>query len=98
MFYYLAMTNQNEVTEHNLVELVEFEGIMEAQILKTKLDSEGIPCMLKYDSIGMLLGITTNGLGKVKVMVPDDFLEKARELQLEDDHAEDDEQLPVSST
>ncbi len=98
MFYHLAMTNQNESTEHNLVELVEFEGIMEAQILKTKLDSDGIPCMLKYDSIGMLLGITTDGLGKVKVMVPDEFLERAREIQMEDDHAEDDEQLPDSSS
>jgi len=86
---------QIEQTDHHLVEVASFEGMMEAEILKTKLESFGIPSMLKYEALGHVLGITTNGLGLVQVMVaPEDF-DKAKELTEEDDHAEEDEQSPV---
>jgi hypothetical protein len=36
--------------------------------------------MLKFEAIGRVLGITTNGLGKVQVMVPSEYYEKAKEI------------------
>lgn len=64
----------------DLVELIEVEGMMEAEILQSKLQTFEIPSMLKYESMGRLCGITMDGLGKVKVMVPSAFIEQAREV------------------
>ncbi len=53
---------------------------MEAQIIKGRLESEGIPVLLNYESAGLVYGITVDGLGEVKVMVPKRLAEKAREI------------------
>jgi hypothetical protein len=66
--------------ETELIELIVIDGLMEAEIIKSKLDNFEIPCMLKFEAVGRLLGITSDGLGKVQVMVPPDFLEKAKEI------------------
>ncbi|HDP93920.1 MAG TPA: DUF2007 domain-containing protein [Candidatus Aminicenantes bacterium] len=68
----------------NLAELLVTDGLMEAEIIRAKLDSFGIPCMLKFESVGRLLAISMNGLGKVRIMVPPDRLEEARELMAVD--------------
>lgn len=54
--------------------------MMEAEIIQSKLKNFDVPCMLKYESMGRLCGITMDGLGKVKVMVPSAYYEKAKEL------------------
>ena len=66
--------------ENYLKELISTEGMVEAEIIKSKLESFSIPCMLKFEAIGRVLGITTNGLGKVQVMVPLEYYEKAKEI------------------
>ena len=53
---------------------------MEAQIIKGRLESEGIPVLLNYESAGLIYGITVDGLGEVKVMVPRCLAEEAREI------------------
>ncbi len=53
---------------------------MEAQIIKGRLESEGIPVLLKYESAGLVYGIMVDGLGEVKVMVPKRLAEEAREI------------------
>ena len=53
---------------------------MEAQIIKGRLESEGIPVLLNYESAGLVYGITVDGLGEVKVMVPKRLAEEAREI------------------
>ncbi len=58
--------------------LVVVEGMMEAEIIKTKLDSLNIPCFLKFESAGRLFGITMNGLGEVKIMVPSEYYSEAK--------------------
>ncbi|MGE5340442.1 MAG: putative signal transducing protein [Candidatus Omnitrophota bacterium] len=85
---------KNEQPFDELEELAQFEGMMEAEILKAKLESFGIPCMLKFEAVGRVLGITTDGLGKVQLMVPPSYLEKAQEILAEDDHAEENEPAP----
>jgi hypothetical protein len=66
--------------ETESVELMVVDGMMEAEIIKSKLDNFEIPCMLKFEAVGRLLGITFDGLGKVQVMVPPGYLEKAKEI------------------
>jgi len=66
--------------ETELIELRVVDGMMEAEIIKSKLENFEIPCMLKFEAVGRLLGITSDGLGKVQVMVPPDYLEKAKEI------------------
>ena len=55
-------------------------GQLEAQVIKTKLESAGIPALLDYESAGVVLGITVDGLGEVRVMVPDALAQEAEEL------------------
>ena len=53
---------------------------LEAQIIKGRLESEGIPVLLSYESAGLVYGITVDGLGEVKIMVPRDLAEEAKEI------------------
>ena len=53
---------------------------MEAQVIKGRLESEGIPVLLSYESAGLVYGITVDGLGEVKVMVPKRLAEEAKEI------------------
>jgi hypothetical protein len=69
----------NKMTE-NLKELLTVEGMVEAEIIKSKLVSYNIPCILQFESAGRLYGITMNGLGKVKVMVAPEDLQEALEV------------------
>ena len=66
-----------------------------AQIFKSKLEAAGIPVLLKYESAGLVFGITVDGLGEVKIMVPEAHAQEAEDLLREQDDAEfaDDDEL-----
>jgi hypothetical protein len=53
---------------------------MEAQIIKGRLESEGIPVLLSYESAGLIYGLTIDGLGEAKIMVPEHLADEAREI------------------
>jgi hypothetical protein len=53
---------------------------MEAQIIKGRLESEGIPALLSYESAGLVYGLTIDGLGEVKIMVPEHMASEAKEI------------------
>jgi hypothetical protein len=53
---------------------------LEAQIIKGRLESEGIPVLLSYESAGLIYGLTIDGLGEVKIMVPRHLAAEAREI------------------
>ena len=69
--------------DSDLKELTVVEGSMEAEIIKSKLESYDIPVLLQYEAAGRIFGITMDGLGKVKILVPEDLLEEARALLAE---------------
>ncbi len=71
------------MNDTNLKELMAVEGSMEAEIIKSKLESYDIPVLLQYEAAGRIFGITMDGLGKVKILVPEDLLEEARTLLAE---------------
>jgi len=64
--------------DNDIRELIVVDGMVEAEIIKTKLESFSIPCILKFESAGRLFGITMNGLGAVKIMVPSEYYEEAK--------------------
>jgi hypothetical protein len=55
-------------------------GMDVAEIFKTKLEAMEIPVLLEYDSAGKLFGLTIDGLGEVRVMVPKRFAAEAEVL------------------
>ena len=55
-------------------------GYMEAQIIKGRLETEGIPVLLSYESAGLVYGLTIDGLGEVKIMVPGHLIEETKEI------------------
>ncbi len=66
--------------EDDLAELITVEGGLEADIIQSKLRSFAIPVLLHYEAAGRIFGITMNGLGKVKIMVPRALLDDARKV------------------
>ena len=55
-------------------------GLLEAQVIKGRLEASGIPALLEYEAAGQVYGLTVDGLGEVRVMVPSDRAGEAREL------------------
>ena len=74
------MSTDKPYRRDNLVAVATTYGQMEAQVLKTKLESAGIPVLLQYESAGLVIGLTIDGLGQVRVLVPEDLADVARSL------------------
>ena len=56
------------------------QGMLEAEAVKGRLETSGIPAALDFESIGRVYGITIDGLGEVRILVPVDRAADAREL------------------
>ena len=55
-------------------------GQPEAEIIRGRLENEGIPAVLRYESIGNVYGITVDGLGQVEIQVPVDYAHDAKQI------------------
>lgn len=51
-----------------------------AQIYKSKLEAMEIPVLLEYESAGTIFGLTVDGLGEVRIMVPKPYAAEAQAL------------------
>ncbi|MGD8475273.1 MAG: DUF2007 domain-containing protein [Anaerolineae bacterium] len=78
------------MSEERLVRIHTCQGWDLAQIFKSKLEAAGIPVLLQYESAGLVYGITVDGLGAVRIMVPESYASEAEAL-LEDDEGLQDE-------
>ncbi len=63
-------------------------GLIKAQVIKSKLEHAGIRVLLDYESVGPVIGITVDGIGRVRVLVPTERAEEARALIEEEDEEE----------
>lgn len=71
----------HQQTRHSgLVAIHVVHGLTRAHVLKTKLESAGIPVLLEYESAGPIIGITVDGLGAVRILVPRELAEQAQSL------------------
>ena len=72
-----------------LIEICATSGLLQAEIIKGKLESNDIPVLLEYESLGPVMGLTVDGLGEVRVLVPEDKAEMARALIEEIENSDD---------
>lgn len=82
--------------EPELVQVWSCQGWDVAQIYKSKLEAADIPVLLKYESAGLVFGLTVDGLGQVRIMVPEEYATEAAEVlrdvvEAEEEEDEDDE-------
>ena len=69
------MFRRKEIKRPGLTTVRVAQGLLRAEVYKSKLESAGIPVMLEYESLGPTMGITVDGL-----MVPDDWAAEAQVL------------------
>jgi len=63
-----------------LVTVYVTQGMLRAMVVRGALETAGIPVMLSYESVGPVIGLTVNGIGKVEVRVPLEWEAEARDL------------------
>ncbi len=56
------------------------QGQLTADIIKSHLESAGIPVFLQSESVGSVYGLIVDGLGAIKILVPQEFAEEAKEI------------------
>jgi Putative prokaryotic signal transducing protein len=60
--------------------VVAIVSFLEAEVMRGKLESEGIPCLLQREAAGSVFGITIGPLGEVRVLVPEPLADRAYDL------------------
>ena len=70
-------------SEQEPVVVWEAANMMEAEIVKGRLESEDIPVYIRRDAVGGLYGLTFGGLAQADVLVPAPLAEKATALLVE---------------
>ena len=63
-----------------LVEVYQCSGDLKAQVIKSLLESRSIPCILKSHAAPSVHIFTANGMGEVKILVPESMAEDARRI------------------
>jgi len=76
------------VTKHKkTVEIYRATSEAEARIIKSFLESNGIPCLMKANAAPSVHAFAIDGMGEVAIMVWEDVADKARELIREEEDA-----------
>jgi hypothetical protein len=69
------------MTEEKWVIVHRAAGMVNAQIVLGRLQTEGIPARLQYETIGVIsYSLDVDGLGEVRVFVPESSVRAAREI------------------
>jgi hypothetical protein len=69
--------------DEKLVEVYKAHGEMEAQVVKAKLESSGIPVLLKSTAAPSVHAFVVDGLGEYRVMVPESLCKDAQDIVAE---------------
>ena len=72
-----------------LVEVYRARGDSEARLIQSKLESFGIPSIVKSNAAPSVVVVTVDGLGEYKVMVWEEFAEEAKGLLTEGSKEDD---------
>jgi hypothetical protein len=67
-------------TSEKLAEVYTAAGELEAQVIKSLLESYGISCWLKSNAAPSVHVFAVDGMGEVKVMVEESMADKAKKL------------------
>lgn len=69
-----------QIPSRNLVTVYYAHGQLEAEVVRGRLLSAGIPAILSYEALGRVFGLTMDGLGQVEVKVSVEQAEHAKRL------------------
>jgi len=69
-----------------MVEVYHAQNGMEAQVIKSLLESFNIPCFLKSNAAPSVHTFTMDGMGEVRIMVLESLAKRARELIVSKNH------------
>jgi hypothetical protein len=64
----------------NFVQLQSFSNYIDAHVVKGQLEEAGILCWLKDENSMTITPFLSNALGGIKLMVPEDDMESAKEI------------------
>ncbi|MGN6637370.1 MAG: putative signal transducing protein [Mucilaginibacter sp.] len=67
-------------TDDRIVTFETYYDLMLAEIIKGKLEANGIPCFIADESMGTMIPIYNQAIGGVKIKVFEYDLEKARQI------------------
>jgi thiamine pyrophosphokinase len=86
---HVACEGQEEAADEGqpdaeLIEVYATQGHMRASVAKSKLEAAGIPVMLSYDSASRVIGLTVDGIGRVRLLVRAEDAHLARQLLTEE--------------
>lgn len=82
--------------DNEIVTLQTYYNIMEAEIIRTKLESNEIHCFITDESLGVLYPVYNQGGGGIKLKVFARDVEKCREI-LADESLPPDEDISTSN-
>ena len=72
--------NNNSPDQERLVLLKEYASDFEANIVRTRLESEGIPCMIANETFSSIYPLTMNSIGAIRLMIFEKDLERAQQI------------------
>lgn len=69
------------MAEENWIIVCRASGIVNAQIILGRLQTDDIPARLQYEAIGVIsCSLDVDGLGEVKISVPESLANQAKEI------------------
>jgi hypothetical protein len=63
-----------------LIEVATAQGELLAILIKGRLEDQGIPAVIQHESVGSVYGLIVDGLGKQRILVPEELAAQAREI------------------
>ncbi|MFQ6069289.1 MAG: putative signal transducing protein [Candidatus Aminicenantales bacterium] len=66
--------------DSKLVEVKKVWGVAEAEVIKSYLENNGIPCLYRGQVVQSIHPFTADGLGEIKILVFEKDLKLARKL------------------
>jgi len=75
-------------SESNEVKIVRVPGGISAEAIVAALRGSGIPARVQGEAVGLIYGLTLNGLGEVSIVVPEEFVEDARSILSAGEHGD----------
>jgi len=76
----MSNKKSNENPDNDLVEIYRAGGEVEAQVIRSLLESCGIKALLSGEAVRFVYGFTLDGLAEVKIFVKQEDVKEALEI------------------
>ncbi|HQY91526.1 DUF2007 domain-containing protein [Caldilinea sp.] len=88
-----SMSTTGGGLENEPVVVWEAANLMEAQVVKGRLESEGIPALIRGEALATIYGLTAGNLAAAKVLVPAPLADKAIAILSDEEEVERKDEL-----